>query len=363
MNKFKNTTPASGTCQGAGGKDCLRLPVKFESNAEILARHSVRRGPMFKVPSEWQPVEIRNERTGEAKVVKIRVSGIGSQYVTDPVKELVGVCSVILCHDKLWLERMWSLAPRPCTNNSGGRPTEDSYAFFWRTPVAEICAKTAAYAIPWMKYSYLDIQYELDMPDPLSMLQGQYTGSWIYSLGPNADFDMGDVMIPSDNTLTLNFIFDVDHELKVEIPPGGNRVELIPEGGWQTWLQTGRTPTDLSRNQTFIISASGPFSMRLMNCSVPVWRNCAIANERNHVVPLTVAVSLPNEFADLAGRPVIRTVLENDKYTKFKSGTYVERRPAILHFSVDPYYVSQMVLRHTGTTYTGTVTIVWDSEV
>src|SRR3546814_3118440 len=78
-----------------------------------------------------------------------------------------------------------------------------------------------------MTYRYLDFAYELRTPNPLNMSSGQYTGSLTYSIGPGQDFDMGDVMLPNDSALTLNFNLEVQHTLQVEVPPGGNRVELV----------------------------------------------------------------------------------------------------------------------------------------
>ena len=95
------------------------------------------------------------------------------------------------------------------------------------------------------------------------MSGGQYTGSITYTMGPGGDYDFGDVMVPNKNALTFNFILSVEHDLKVDIPPGGNRIELLPEGGWQAWLNRGRAPARLYRDQTFRIAASSRFKMQL----------------------------------------------------------------------------------------------------
>jgi hypothetical protein len=117
-----------------------------------------------------------------------------------------------------------------------------TYAFFWKTPDERACVKVANFPIPAMTYEYLDFAYELRTPNPLGMSSGLYTGSLSYRLGPGGDFDFGDVMIPNDPDLTLDFVLDVQHTLKVEIPPGGDKVKLVPAGGWQSWLHAGRRP-------------------------------------------------------------------------------------------------------------------------
>ncbi|MBN3966155.1 hypothetical protein IMW75_12820 [Pseudomonas gregormendelii] len=364
MNKFKNTTPNSGWC--AFRNQCLRLPIKFESNAEIVVRHSVRRGPMFKVPSDWQAVEIRHKITGESKFVKIRIAGIGSEYVADDVNGLVGGGDFRESHQKLWLQRGWQGAPRPCRDGGVGYSNEYMFGFFWQTPVAGVCAKTAAFAIPWMNYNYLDINYELDLPSPLDMSSGQYGGQLNLTIGPGGHFDMGDVMIPSDDTLTMNFTLDVRHVLHVEIPPGGNRVELLPEGGWQAWLQNpARLPGKLFRDQTFHIWTFSPFKMYLAcESSADNPSLCSLKNERNDQVPLDVRVSLPSGFTDNQGLSISRRALyKNHSDNVFYPGFYVVRGAAKLYFEVRGAQVKNMLTNHPGTTYSGTVTVIWDSEV
>jgi hypothetical protein len=46
----------------------------------------------------------------------------------------------------------------------------------------------------------------------------------------------------------------------------------------------------------------------------------------------------------------------------FQPGFYVNRRPGTLHFEVKKDYAEQMLERG-GSTYSGQVTVVWDSQV
>ena len=46
----------------------------------------------------------------------------------------------------------------------------------------------------------------------------------------------------------------------------------------------------------------------------------------------------------------------------FQPSRYVDRKPPILHFEVKAEAVGQM-LEQPGSTYNGTVTVVWDSQV
>lgn len=88
--------------------------------------------------------------------------------------------------------------------------------------------KGANYLIPGFSYRYLDFAYELRTPNPLKMSSGQYTGSLTYSVGPGQDIDMGDVMLPNDSALTLNFNLEVQHTLQVEVPPAATAWNWSP---------------------------------------------------------------------------------------------------------------------------------------
>ncbi|ALQ05435.1 hypothetical protein AK973_4986 [Pseudomonas brassicacearum] len=175
---------------------------------------------------------------------------------------------------------------------------------------------------------------------------------------------MGDVMLPNDSALTLNFNLEVQHTLQVEVPPGGNRVELVPQEGWQSWLNSGRKPTRLFRDQRFHISASSRFKMAL-ECQIISGNTCAISEAgTGHAVPVDVSVSLPDGLTDAAGQPVNRRrLLRDGSGTElFQPGFYVDRRPGTLHFEVARTSVEEM-LDSGAKAYTGNVTVIWDSEV
>jgi hypothetical protein len=197
------------------------------------------------------------------------------------------------------------------------------------------------------------------------MQSGQYTGSITFSVGPGQDFDMGDVMQPDDSTLTLNFNLDVQHTLKVDIPPGGNKVELVPEGGWQNWLQNGRKPVRLFRDQTFNISASSRFKMEL-SCFLTGTTDCLIFDQLSgRTAAVQISISLPNGLTDLAGEPVKRKRFYpgSSRAQQFQPAFYVDRAPGVLHFEIDSTYVNLMLQSGRAATYSGTVTVIWDSEV
>ncbi|PTT96473.1 hypothetical protein DBR45_43585 [Pseudomonas sp. HMWF031] len=369
LNKFTNTTPPSGYCkshaQQCEGEDLfsLQVPIQFQSRSPILANHaSERRGAMLKVPAQWRDLAVIHETTGDPQMVRIRIAGIGSRAVTDDVMELVGGAEDYrIAHNRLW-GSSWVYAPSPCQYTGSGFYATNFYEFFWKAPMAQACSKQAKYDVPWLRFDYLDFAYELETPNPLKMASGLYSGSLTYTIGPNGDFDFGDVMLPSSPVLTMNFNLDVQHTLKVDVPPGGEKIQLVPAGGWQSWLQAGRKPVRLFRDQTFNISASSRFKM-FLQCSITDGRVCYLA-DRNMMLtaPLKVSVSLPGGLTDNAGRPVQRQeLLTEGGDVTFQPGHYVDRQPGTLHFELER--PDHLFLPGAPKQYFGNVTVVWDSEV
>jgi len=197
------------------------------------------------------------------------------------------------------------------------------------------------------------------------MSSGEYKGSLTYTAGPGGDFDMGDVLLPNDTAITLNFTLDVMHSLKVEIPPGGNRIELIPQGGWQAWLNQGRKPVRLFRDQTFHVSSSSRFKMQL-ECQYALGNTCALRDaDSTDFVPLNTSVTLPNGLTDAAGQAVQRRPLRLDGSGTelIQPGFYLDRKPAALHFEIAREHVETMLRDGVSNTWSGDVTVIWDSEV
>jgi hypothetical protein len=369
--KFTNTTEVTGFCreypgQCGASRSSIRLPIGFYSLSPIERYHDdPRQGAMFKVPTGWRSTEVIHATTGETETVQIRWVGVGSRYrLTTSVVELVGgSVSPYLAHLLLWGGYSWIDPPALCQRSGVDSHTTLVYSFFWHTPNEGVCAKTASYRIPRMSYDYLDFAYELRTPNPLRMSSGQYRGSLIYTVGPEGDVDMGDVMIPSHTTITLNFILDVGHTLRVDIPPGGSRVELVPQEGWQAWLNSGPRPTRLFRDQRFQISANSHFKMALQ-CQATIGDTCAITEAGGHAVPVDVSVTLPHGLTDETGQSVNRRrlSLEGSDTGFFQPGFYLDRKLGTLHFEVARENVGAMLDRG-GNRYTGDVTVIWDSEV
>jgi hypothetical protein len=365
-NVFINKTPDSGYC-ATYPDECkqhnmfsIRIPTRFGPSSVITPGTSV----PIKAPANWRQLTVINRETGESEVVEVRITGIGSDYVlSHTAASLVGVTDDREGHQNLWTGNRWVYAAPPCQYSGVGAYTERTYRFFWKTPEESPCTKVAAFRIPFMSFDTMDFAYELRTPNPLGMSSGLYTGSINYFLGPGRDFDIGG--LPADDgNLTLDFVLDVQHTLKVTLPPGGNKVELVPQGGWQNWINEGRKPNRLFRDQTFHISASSRFKMMLI-CPTIIGSNCAITDlnaRRSGMVELKV--TLPNGLTDQHGRPVNRFPLTvgNAGALHVMPSFYVDRGKATLHFEIGEQYTHYMVQPDVPGNYTGTMTVIWDSE-
>ncbi|WP_207262313.1 hypothetical protein [Pseudomonas sp. GW101-3H06] len=370
-NKFINTTPISGYCADypgecqANGVFSIRLPINFNSAYSIQPGASERNGAMFRVPAGWTPITVTNADTGQAERLEIRISGIGTEYLlSDTAKNLTGAASNQEGHHRLWGGLSWVYAPPPCEYSGVGAFGESSYRFFWKTPVHGVCSKKASFLIPGFSYRTLDFAYEMRTPNPLGMSTGRYIGALQFNIGPGGAFDMGDAMVPDDSILILDFALDVQHMLKVELPPGGNQIALQPEGGWQRWLNSGRAPERLFRDQPFLMTASSRFKMYL-ECGLGT-AQCILMNDATtDGTPFKVSVSLPNGLTDSNGRPVKQQELlpTPSGAVIFQPGSYVERKPGVLHFEINKANTDRILKAHKGFRYSGTVLVIWDSEI
>lgn len=373
-NEFVNKTPSQGFClqvpRACEAENIFSLiaPISFTANAPIRANHvDPRQGGMAKVPSDWRDVQVTHS-SGEVHTVKVRIAGIGHEsQLPVPVVELTGVAGGP-GWDRLWNGGSWMYAPPPCQGVGWSTVGDIGFNSFWKVPLnAGVCSKQPLFEIPLsFRYLYFVFGYQMITPNPLAMRGGSYTGSINFGVGPNQDFDMGDVMQPDDSALTLNFNLDVQHTLKVDIPPGGEKIDLVPAGGWQSWLQAGRRPVRLFRDQTFNISASSRFKMQL-ECEITEFSyDCMIKDPvSKKAVELQVSVSLPNGLTDLAEQPVKRKRLKTGAANaqQFKPGFYVDRAPGVLHFEIPQSDMEFMLAPGVASSYRGSVTVIWDSEV
>ncbi|MGV8888682.1 MAG: hypothetical protein ACOH2P_11760 [Pseudomonas sp.] len=364
-NAFINKTPNTGYCAlypaqcTDNGMFSIQIPVRFNSQrgmnlGEIL---------QLRAPANWRSLTVTNTETQETETVEVRIIGLGSEYVlSDDATVLTGVADNREAHQALWMESSWVNAPPPCLYSGVGFLTPRAYRFFWKTPQEALCTKTTQFHIPAISFDTLDIAYELRTPNPLGMSSGLYTGSLSYTLGPHADFTIGSLMYADDPVLTLDFVLDVQHTLKVDVPPGGNRVSLEPAGGWQQWIEGGRKPTSIFRDQMFYISASSRFKVMMQCASSPGGERCRMFGGGN-VTDVTTRLTLPAGIT-FSGNPVGRFPLQHNVWMgPFQPSFYVNRQVGMLHFEIPSDAIQRLLQPGTSASLSTDITIIWDSEV
>lgn len=366
---FVNKTPVSGYCAtypdqcAANDMFSIRLPFRFDSTRPISLSTFIG----LKVPANWRPLTVTNHATGETETVEVRISGIGSEYIlSKPATELVGVPDIPepRAHGMLWTEKSWVYAAPPCLYAGVGAHTPTNYRFFWKTPIEAVCYKSSANGREFsMSFDTLDIAYELRTPNPLNMSSGLYTGSLSYTLGPSGDFQMGSMMVPNDDNLTLDFVLDVQHTLKVDLPPGGNKVTMEPVGGWQRWIDTGRMPTEIYRDQPFHLSASSRFKV-MMVCSSLGGSECDIGNNQVGFSKFEVRLTVPKGVVGPGGADGWTGTLQHNRWLgPFEPSRYVDREPGNLRFQMPRKWIEVLLRPGMNGTLWGNATIIFDSEV
>lgn len=364
-NVFVNKTPNSGYCASYPGQCSahnmfsIQTPVRFTSTRPFAPGDSLG----VRVPANWRRLTVTNRDTQETETVEVRIIGIGSTYVlSHPAAELTGAATPLEGHQQLWTSRSWVYVPAPCQYSGVGLYTSATYRFFWKAPEEAACTKVAAYTIPSMSFVNLDFAYELRTPNPLGMSSGLYTGSLSYTMGPDGDFQMGTTMVPDDSDLTLDFVLDVQHTLKVELPPGGNKIALEPAGGWQQWINSGRRPTDIFRNQPFFLSASSRFKVTLQ-CSSLGGSDCNIGNNQVGFSKFQVRLTMPPGIVGPGNTDGWSgTLTYNTWLGPFEPSRYVDRKQGMLRFFISPRFLDFLKPGMNGTLW-GNATIIFDSEV
>lgn len=364
-NVFINQTPNSGYCANypaqctENGMFSIQIPVRFNNQRYMDSGEVLQ----VKAPANWRKLTVTNSQTQEVETVEVRIIGMGSEYIlSDDATKLTGETDNLSAHRALWRESSWVYAPPPCQNSGVGALVPNAYRFFWKTPQEAACTKTAAFHIPGISMKTMDIAYEMRTPNPLGMSTGLYTGSLTYTLGPDRDFSFGPMMFADDNVLTLDFVLDVQHTLKVDLPPGGNRVSLEPQGGWQQWIEGGRKPTRIFREQMFYISASSRFKV-MMQCRDSLGGDKCRMFGGGLVAEVQTLLKLPSGIT-FSGNPVGGHPLRHNVWSgPFQPSQYVNRQVGSLRFELTKDSIERILQPGVGISLTTDITIIWDSEV
>lgn len=206
--------------------------------------------------------------------------------------------------------------------------------------------------------------YKLSLPTPSKIESGVYKGSLVFTMGgAAADFDFGEGVRGLDNTLKIDFELDLRHELKVQFPPGSDRAVLEPPGGWRGWSGS-QVPPHITRDLPFRLTTTGPLTV-YTSCSEMLEGAtiCTLRNDDGHRVPVFVEMTLSSNV-QFANGPVQRLIIAPDplRARRLVPRSAVTNEKGTLHFTVRGGHVGSM-LKYPGSTYNGTVTVIFDAEV
>ncbi|CAI3796568.1 hypothetical protein DBADOPDK_01544 [Pseudomonas sp. MM223] len=357
--RFNNTTPPGGLCRSwpvtCEQRTTVTLPITYDKKTTKGATDP--RDEFFISLPARRRVDVYHDVTGEPRQMTFDWTAIsqrvqtGSDIFYHPLYQmnLNGGCRHVGSTSQFrpalvsyLFDVTQPAAPSPCWANGRNAPNG-------RVEIASVLDTSVAFAI--------------DIAPPFRMPSGTWRGSVTYSIGPGGDFDFGnDVTALSGDSLTVNFVLDVQHAFIFEFPPGSDRAVLEPPGGWQAWLAGGKPPQRLARDLPFRVWSTGPFKVYKL-CQYSADLRCAIRNDKGDQVPVEVAMSLPAGIEHL-GAPVQRLALPSGRMAalQFDAAVATLNRPGQLHFQVARNDVEDM-LKHPGTTYTGQVTVIFDAEL
>ncbi len=352
--KFENTTPPAAFCERwasfCRNREVVDLPITYVKD---VIEADIRDQYYMKLPGRRQ-VDVFRDQGGESHTLDFEFTAVsqrtsGPPYSNSPVYNsvLAGGCTKAATFaNPPWVGFIWEVttpqSPAACySRNTRAQP--DYHAVVTAVDMG--------------------VSYNLIMPAPYRMKPGIYRGSATYTIGPGGDFDFGNgVSQLNGNSLTINFVLDVQHAFFFDFPPGSDRAVLEPRGGWQNWLSGGAVPQRLYRDLPFKLSSTGPFKVYKL-CQYDVGMLCGLRTDNGDQVPVQLALSLPAGI-QYQGRPVERLLLPTGRVQalQFDAVTTTLNRPGQLHFEVGKDDVRAM-LAHAGSTYTGQVTVVFDAEL
>ena len=356
--RFENTTPPGGLCRGwpsvCAGATTVDLPITFTKTA-VQEAADPRNEFFLQLPGR-RDVDVYHDETGEPRRMNFEWT----------------LVSLIAKSARLDRNPVYSRILGGCV--SAGRASggwgDGRASVIWRlndSAAPGACWSRNIYApagtVMQADVEELSVAFNLDIPPPFRLKAGTYRGSTTFRIGPGGDFDFGnDVSNLSGDSLTVNFVLDVQHAFIFEFPPGSDRAVLEPKNGWQAWLAGGKAPQRLYRDLPFRVWSTGPFKVYKL-CQHDAGAHCAISSDAGEQVPVTVAMSLPAGIQH-RGQPVERLQLPTGRLAalQFEAAMPTLNRPGQLHFEVGRNDV-QAMLKHPGSTYAGQVTVVFDAEL
>ncbi|WP_156463228.1 hypothetical protein [Pseudomonas sp. Leaf129] len=234
----------------------------------------------------------------------------------------------------------------------------------WTIPAGACYSRPTA--VPAVEESYvseLGMTFYPEFPKPESLSPGLWEGVVTNRIGPAGEFDFGEIYGQSADTLDVRVQLTVKHDIRVDMPAANTQVALLPPRGWYDYNNHKVIPERLFKDLPIRVWAASTFAVYL-ECQYPYPPRCRLMPNSPHArsVNVEVALSLPGPFS-YNGQPVTRLELQRGSQNArliTPSGS-ASNQPGTVHLEIQQNVLRQM-LNFPGTTYSGTVTIVFDAN-
>lgn len=360
-NRFTNTTPVNAECQRycRPGESMIDIPgfiayKDLDTYAEPDEDHV-----FSSIDAEFKEVElVKNDDPNVKTKAMFRLSNIGLYYERTNKED-----------GNLREAAMGLSVPRGGCTNFRSESWENYILFGWRFPENLTgCYKRLNKSSPYkgkVLMKSLSLGYYLKLPNPLSLVSGEYDGEITYKISNKQEknaLGIGNADYNGETEIRFILKATVKHAFHYRFAPGSENVRLAAKGGWDQWINGGRAPNELRKEVPFTLASSSSFQI-WMQCEFPQGNGCGLQNTRTGAsVPLDVLLTLPG-FTQ-GGKLLIATPLDtrSEGHTIDPPSEYITLRRAKLDFRVRRPAVEKMV-KDPGSTWRGTVTLVFDSQM
>lgn len=266
-------------------------------------------------------------------------------------------------------QRIVTPGVKGCSAPQGTLGGEGYVKFLWSTYYTDAQQPCVATASGTEEPQHSDasdfmLSYFAGFPTASSLSPGLWEGYIDYPIGGGSGFDFGNLTRMSANTIRFRIELDVVHDMQVEMPASGGRIEVVPPGGWKPWENTNAIPPRLFHDTPLKVWASSPFAVYVI-CQYGAGADyCSLFNRpANDMTPVYMALTLPAAFS-YNGQPVTRLPLgvgaANAKV--LSPAGNVSSQPGHVHFDVQQAEVRKMLANYRGASYEGNVTVVFDAN-
>ncbi|MDN2487261.1 hypothetical protein MML63_16645 [Kosakonia sacchari] len=380
-NIFINTTPQSGFCteypQYCTDNDAVSVALTLYAplmQDKLMANSPPRESMFYKMPGNWRTVKLFNT-AGQSTELAFRVAGFAASYLTHSEWSVPD-------HVNNWQGGSFEYAPSPCIT-SGVAPawSQWGFKFMWKWPVSDVpCYKLPTIDLKDDPYNirYLSFIYELTNASPLQLASGDYTGTLHFTVGPGGDVDFGDLFIPTDPNIDINFRLTIKHDFSITTTADDHQVALQPckpnkictpqegEANWERWMISHITPP-LTGRSNFGITSTGNFTVYLACANGQIGQDCALQSDNTgQLVPFGAFINLPVNIVDsTTGATVVKQHLNAGKdptqniFTTQSSGS---NQKGSIDFLVAQHDVETMLTTRPDT-WRGGVTVIFDLDI